>query len=120
MDIERSLPVSESGMHIGYVKYSATADAVFSLTDSYNQSVIAANIWASSYVGGTGCAANGMAGVNDMFTSSGTPSYPRVAIFFTDGPDDLAADKAYELSEALKANADVYVVRKYFEHLPLT
>ncbi|KAI0233142.1 hypothetical protein LSAT2_016582 [Lamellibrachia satsuma] len=111
MDIERSLPVGQNEMHIGYVQYSATANAVFSLRDSFDPAVIAQNIWASGFRGGASCAANGLAGVRDMFAASGSANYPRVAVFFTDGPDNRAALIARDIADALRQNIDMYVVR---------
>ena len=114
MDIEMSLPVGQSEMHVGYIQYSATANDVFSLTDSFDPFVSSQNIWASKYTGGASCAANGLAAVQDMFTASGSANYPRAVVFFTDGPDSLAAVKANAISLALKQNnVDMYVVRKY-------
>ena len=113
MDIKRSLPVGQNEMHIGYVQYSATANAVFSLRDSFDPAVIAQNIWASGFTGGASCAANGLAGVRDMFTASASANYPRVAVFFTDGPDNRVALIARDIADALRQNIDMYVVRKY-------
>ena len=121
MDIVSSLPVGQSEMHIGYIKFSATADSVFSLTDSYDKSVISDNIWASQYTGGTGCAANALAAVADMFAASATQGYPRVVIFFTDQPDSIAAQEGYVISQAMKqSNVDMYVARKYTETTTIT
>ena len=114
MDVVRSLPVGQSEMHIGYVKYSANADSVFSLTDSYDKSVILDNIWASQYVGGTGCAGNALAGVRDMFAASATQGYPRVVIFFTDQPDSIASTRAYKIAMELQQNnVTMFAVRTY-------
>ena len=113
MDIERSLLVGQNGMHVGFVQYSANAKAVFSLKDSYDQYEIANRIWASDYTGGAGYAANGLAAVRDMFTTSGTGDNPRIVVFFTDGPDYLAAIEANNIAEAMKQDSDMYVVRKY-------
>ena len=113
MDIERSLLVGQNGMHVGFVQYSANANAVFSLKDSYDQYEIANRIWASDYTGGAGCAANGLAAVRDMFTASGTGDNPRIVVFFTDGPDYLAAIEANNIAQAMKQDSDMYVVRKY-------
>jgi len=119
MDIVSSLPVGQSEMHIGYIKFSATADSVFSLTDSYDKSVISDNIWASQYTGGTGCAANALAAVADMFAASATQGYPRVVIFFTDKPDKLAGTEAYAMSQTLQQNNVImFAVRTYLGIFP--
>ena len=113
VDIVRSLPVAENEMHIGLVTYSSMAEAVFQLTDSYDTDEIASMIWGAGYNGGTGCAANGLAAVVDMFTSSGTTGNPRVVVTFTDGPDPIAASEASQIATAMKLTADMYAVRKY-------
>ena len=113
MDIERSLLVGQNGMHVGFVQYSASANAVLSLTDRYDHYEIANTIWDSGYTGGAGCAANGLAAVRDMFTASGTAGNPRIVVFFTDGPDYLAAYEANDIVVAMKQDSAMYVVRKY-------
>ena len=113
MDMVWSLPVDQYEVHIGFIQYNATAIAVLSLTDSYNQSEIASHMWASEYTAGSTFTANALAAVGDMFNDSGTNTNSRAVVFFTDGPDANYAQEAYHLVEELKENARMYTVREY-------